>query len=123
LAEEEKDIKEEEKQETKEGMYDETTSYSFLFFLVSGGLLLVTLWSFWDDEYGRRGYKAFQEKYFKLEYARAEQEFKKINKDIAAKAIELEDEIQKETEALDIDKSADFYGIYRVVGRVQNTQS
>lgn len=100
MAEEEKDIKEEEKQETKEGMYDETTSYSFLFFLVSGGLLLVTLWSFWDDEYGRRGYKAFQEEYFKHEYARAEQEFKQLNKDIAAKVIEMEDELQKETETL-----------------------
>lgn len=101
MAEEEKDKKEEEKQEAKEGMFDETTSYSFLFFLVSGGLLLVTLWSFWDDEYSRRGFKAHQEEYFRAEYKRAEQDFQKVNKDIAAKAAELEAEIQKETETLD----------------------
>ena len=45
----------------------EEVSFSFLWFLMSGALLLVTVWAFWDDEYSRRGYKQFQELYFEVE--------------------------------------------------------
>ena len=67
----------------------EKVSYSFLFFLLSSGLLLVTLWSFWDDEFSRRGYKAHQTTFFKTEYGRAEADFKKISAEIAGKEKEL----------------------------------
>jgi len=44
---------------------DEETSFSFLFFITAGALLFVTLWSFWDDEFTRRGFKQYQGEYFK----------------------------------------------------------
>ena len=50
MAEEEK-AEEENKPDFKEGEFDEHTSYSFLFFLIAGATLFVTLWAFWDDEY------------------------------------------------------------------------
>ncbi len=74
---------EDQKQDYKEGEFDEHTSYSFLFFLISAVTLFVTLWAFWDDEYARRGYKAFQEQYFKEQFAVAEANWKTINTDIA----------------------------------------
>lgn len=82
MAEEEKP-EEETRPDFKEGEFDERTSYSFLFFLIAGATLFVTFWAFWDDEYSRRGYKSYQETYFKEQYAAAEAEWKKINSKIA----------------------------------------
>ena len=73
---------EEKKPDFKEGEFDEHTSYSFLFFLISGVTLFVTLWAFWDDEYARRGFKTFQEQYFKEQFAIAENQWKAINTEI-----------------------------------------
>ncbi len=73
---------EEQKQEHKEGEFDERTSYSFLFFMVSAIALFVTLWAFWDDEYARRGYKVYQDQFFKEQYALAEANWKKLNTEI-----------------------------------------
>ncbi len=64
---------------------DEETSYSFLFFAVSGALLFVTLWSFWDDEFTRRGFKQHQEEYFKTQYARAGEKWKAIDRKLLLK--------------------------------------
>ena len=74
---------EQKKPDFKEGEFDEHTSYSFLFFLISGVTLFVTFWAFWDDEYARRGFKTFQEQYFKEQFAVAEGEWKSINTEIA----------------------------------------
>ena len=71
-----------QKKDYKEGEFDEHTSYSFLFFLVSGLTLFVTLWAFWDDEYSRRGYKVYQDQYFKEQFAVAEANWKSINTEI-----------------------------------------
>ena len=73
----------------KEGEFDETTSYSFLYFLVAGATLFVTLWAFWDDEYTRRGYKEFQDVFYKEQFARAEAEYKTINEKIQTKEREI----------------------------------
>ncbi len=70
---------EEQKQDLKEGEFDEHTSYSFLFFLVSAVTLFVTLWAFWDDEYARRGFKTYQNQYFKEQFAVAEGKWKAVN--------------------------------------------
>ena len=83
MAEEEK-AEEETQPDFKEGEFDEHTSYSFLFFLIAGATLFVTLWAFWDDEYARRGYKSYQEDFFKEQYAVAEIEWKGINKKISS---------------------------------------
>lgn len=88
----------------KEGEFDETTSYSFLYFLVAGATLFVTLWAFWDDEYTRRGYKEFQDVYFKEQYARAETEYKAVTEKIQAKEQEILAAIAKEEEKLDNNK-------------------
>ena len=50
--------------------------------MVSGLTLFVTLWAFWDDEYTRRGYKVYQDQFFKEQYAVAEANWKKINTEI-----------------------------------------
>jgi mono/diheme cytochrome c family protein len=74
----------------------EKVSFSFVFFLVSGASLLVTLWAFWDDEYSRRGFKEYQEKYFKVQYARAEQDWKQIDTDISSKEKQIKEALNQE---------------------------
>lgn len=74
----------------------EKVSFSFVFFLVAGTSLLVTLWAFWDDEYSRRGFKAHQEEYFKAQYARSEADWKQINKDVASKEILIKENLNQE---------------------------
>ena len=88
----------------KEGEFDEHTSYSFLFFLIAGTTLLVTIWAFWDDEYSRRGYKFYQETFFKEQYAKAETEWKNINKEIKNTEQEISKSLtEKENELGDDD--------------------
>lgn len=82
----------------------EKVSYSFLFFMVAGASLLVTLWAFWDDEYSRRGYKPYQEEYFKVQYARAEADWKKINKDVASKEQQISENLNQEQGKLESSK-------------------
>ena len=84
----------------KEGEFDETTSYSFLYFLVAGATLFVTLWAFWDDEYTRRGYKEFQDVYFKEQFARAETEYKTVTDKIHGKEQEIVSAIVTEEQKL-----------------------
>lgn len=86
----------ENKQEENDYVPVEKVSYSFLFFLVSGGLLLVTLWSFWDDEFSRRGYKMYQKIFYKAEYTQAREEWKKNNGEIEAKEKELREHLKEE---------------------------
>ena len=84
---------EEKKSEFKEGEFDEHTSYSFLFFLISGATLLVTLWAFWDDEYARRGFKTYQNQYFKEQFNVAETEWKENNSQIKDKVKQINDSL------------------------------
>ena len=96
------DSKPEEESENEDKPFvDEETSYSFLFFATSGALLFVTLWSFWDDEYGRRGYKQYQTDYFKAQYSRAEDNWKEIDKNIASKEKELKNSLSQVDSQLD----------------------
>jgi mono/diheme cytochrome c family protein len=74
----------------------EKVSFSFVFFLVSGASLLVTLWAFWDDEYSRRGFKEHQEEYFKVQYSRAEADWKKIDDDISSKEEQIKVSLNQE---------------------------
>jgi len=94
LAEEEK------KPDFKEGEFDEHTSYSFLFFLIAGVTLFVTLWAFWDDEYARRGFKTFQEQYFKEQFAIAEDQWKAINTEIAGTEKQISGNLSKKINEL-----------------------
>jgi len=90
---------EEQKKEVKEGEFDEHTSYSFLFFLVSAITLFVTLWAFWDDEYARRGFKPYQEQFFKEQFAVAEGKWKAVNAEIESTEKQIRESlVQKESE-------------------------
>ena len=102
MAEEEK-TEEENQPDFKEGEFDEHTSYSFLFFLIAGTTLLVTLWAFWDDEYSRRGFKAYQEIFFKEQYAVAEAEWKSIDGKIKGTEKEINDNLGKKLDELNGD--------------------
>ncbi|MFQ5444592.1 MAG: cytochrome C, partial [Nitrospinales bacterium] len=86
----------ENKPEKDEYIPVENVSFSFVFFLMSGALLLVTLWSFWDDEYYRRGYKDYQEEYFKAQYTNAEKQWKAINEEIKGKEQEIKQALENE---------------------------
>ncbi len=85
----------------KEGEFDETTSYSFLYFLMAGATLFVTLWAFWDDEFTRRGYKEFQNVFYQEQFARAEAEYKSINENIQTKEQEIIAAIASEEEKME----------------------
>ena len=87
------DIKPEEEDEEEKPFVDEETSYSFLFFATSGALLFVTLWGFWDDEFSRRGFKQYQNSYFKAQYARAEVKWKAADQAVAAKEQAIKDSL------------------------------
>ena len=102
MTEEEK-AEEENKPDFKEGEFDEHTSYSFLFFLIAGTTLLVTLWAFWDDEYSRRGFKAYQEMFFKEQYAVAEAEWKSIDGKIKGTEKQINDNLGKKLDELNGD--------------------
>jgi mono/diheme cytochrome c family protein len=91
---------EEKKTDFKEGEFDEHTSYSFLFFLIAGVTLFVTLWAFWDDEYARRGFKTYQEQYFKEQFAIAEDEWKAINTEIVGTEKQTSDNLNKKVNEL-----------------------
>jgi len=80
---------------------DEETSYSFLFFLMSGALLLVTLWAFWDDEFSRRGFKQYQEQFYKAQYERARAEWVEANDKISAKEKEIAAQLENTEESLE----------------------
>jgi len=97
---------EEQKPKYKEGEFDEHTSYSFLFFLISAVTLFVTLWAFWDDEYARRGYKVFQEEYFKEQFAISEASWKNVNADIGATEKQIKESLAQKENELD---SSDAY--------------
>ncbi len=96
------DIKpEDETNQESKPFVDEETSFSFLFFITAGALLFVTLWSFWDDEFTRRGFKQYQGEYFKTQYARAEDKWKSIDKEIISKEQELTNNLDQVDDKLD----------------------
>ena len=92
---------EEESEKVEKQFIDEEVSYSFLFFATCGILLFVTLWAFWDDEFSRRGFKQYQNEYFKSQYSCAEEKWKAADKKIAAKEQELKNSLSQLTSELD----------------------
>ncbi len=92
---------EEQKKDYKEGEFDEHISYSFLFFLVSAVTLFVTLWAFWDDEYARRGYKVYQNQFFKEQFAVAEANWKKLNTEIEETEKQIRQSLAQSEEKFD----------------------
>ncbi|MFQ5450136.1 MAG: c-type cytochrome [Nitrospinaceae bacterium] len=108
-----------ENQENKDNEYVpvEKVSFSFLFFLISGAALLVTVWAFWDDEFSRRGFKEYQEEFFKTEYARAEEKWKKANQEISDKEKEIKESLSREEGRLE--KSKEYQNLVARVNAAQ----
>ncbi len=96
---------EKHKKDYKEGEFDEHTSYSFLFFLVSAAALFVTLWAFWDDEYARRGYKMYQDVFHKEQFAVAEAGWKKVNDEVKGTEKKIKENLAQTLDRLDSSES------------------
>ncbi len=66
---------------------EEKKSYGSVFLLGSALLVVVTLWSFWDDNITRRPWKKYQTEFYRLDYRKAkaayEEEDKKLQADPA----------------------------------------
>src|SRR3989338_5008970 len=66
---------------------EEKKSYGGVFLLGSALLVVVTLWSFWDDNITRRPWKKYQREFYQLDYQKAkaayDEEEKKLRADPA----------------------------------------
>jgi mono/diheme cytochrome c family protein/predicted nucleic acid-binding Zn-ribbon protein len=64
---------------------EEKKSYGSIFVIGIGLLVALSLWAFWDDNITRRPWKAFQERFYRLDYGRAQaayaEEDKKLRED------------------------------------------
>jgi mono/diheme cytochrome c family protein len=59
---------------------EEKKSYGTVFLVGTALLLVVTLWSFWDDNFTRRPWKAFQTAFYRLDYQKAKAAYEEENK-------------------------------------------
>jgi cytochrome c551/c552 len=82
---------------------EEKKSYASVFLLGSALLVVVTLWSFWDDNITRRAWKRYQASFYRLDYQKAkaayEEEDKKLQADPAYQ--ELVKKLKAEQESLE----------------------
>lgn len=63
---------------------EEKKSYGTVFLLGSALLVVVTLWSFWDDNFSRRPWKAKQAEFYRLDYQKAKAAYDQENKKLQA---------------------------------------
>ncbi len=62
----------------------EKRSYSSVFLIGSALLVVVTLWSFWDDNFTRRPWKRYQAEFYRLDYRKAKAAYDEENKKLQA---------------------------------------
>jgi mono/diheme cytochrome c family protein len=65
---------------------EEKKSYGTIFLLATALLVLVTLWSFWDDNFTRRPWKSFQASFYRLDYQKSKAAYDEENKKLQADA-------------------------------------
>src|ERR1044072_3352928 len=63
---------------------EEKKSYGTVFLLGAALLVVVTLWSFWDDNFTRRPWKAFQTAFYRLDYQKAKAAYAEEDKKLQA---------------------------------------
>src|SRR5438552_11517896 len=63
---------------------EEKKSYGSIFVLGSVILVVLTLWSFWDDNITRRPWKAFQARFYRLDYQKAQVAYNEEDKKLQA---------------------------------------
>src|ERR1041384_2508560 len=105
---------------------EDKKSYGTVFLLGAALLVVVTLWSFWDDNFTRRPWKAFQTAFYPLDYQKvkaayaeedkklqADSNYQELTKKIAAEKQSLESgELAKKKAALqsELDKTLIEFG-------------
>lgn len=65
---------------------EEKKSYGSVFLIGIGLLVAFSLWAFWDDNITRRPWKAFQSRFYRLDYAKAQAAYDEENKKLQADA-------------------------------------
>src|SRR5215470_18965101 len=63
---------------------EQKKSYGSVFLLGSALLVVVTLWSFWDDNITRRPWKRFQAQFYRLDYQKAQAAYNEEDKKLQA---------------------------------------
>ena len=63
---------------------EEKKSYGSVFLIGIGLLVAFSLWAFWDDNITRRPWKAFQSRFYRLDYAKAQAAYDEENKKLQA---------------------------------------
>lgn len=82
-------------------------SYSFVWFLLSGALIILTAWFVYDEAIGRRTWKEYARDFTALEIKRYEAEIAKANKNIDPKKLKQIDlELEKAQAVLESDEFA-----------------
>jgi len=65
---------------------EERKSYGAVFLVGTGLLVIVTLWSVWDDNITRRSWKRYQSDFYRLDYRKAKAAFDEEQKKLQADA-------------------------------------
>ena len=65
---------------------EEKKSYASIFVIGIGLLVAFSFWAFWDDNITRRPWKAFQSRFYRLDYAKAQAAYDEENKKLQADA-------------------------------------
>src|SRR5262245_64905996 len=65
---------------------EEKKSYSSILGIGIGLLVAFSLWAFWDDNITRRPWKAFQSRFYRLDYTKAQTAYDEENKKLQADA-------------------------------------
>ncbi len=86
---------------------EEKKSYGTVFLLGAALLVVVTLWSFWDDNFTRRPWKAFQTAFYRLDYQKAKAAYDEENKKLQADS-SYQEAVKKLAEAEQSLKSGDL---------------
>jgi mono/diheme cytochrome c family protein len=63
---------------------EEKKSYGAVFLVATSLLVVVTLWSVWDDNITRRSWKRYQAEFYRLDYQKAQAGFNEENKKLQA---------------------------------------
>src|SRR5512143_4103543 len=65
---------------------EEKKSYGSIFVIGIALLVALSFWAFWDDNITRRPWKAFQERFYRLDYSRAQAAYNEEDKKLQADA-------------------------------------
>ncbi|MEE9165252.1 MAG: c-type cytochrome [Nitrospinota bacterium] len=94
----------------------EKTSYSFVFFVIGSLSLLVSAWTWQDELFARRPWKAYQKEYYKAASEKAEKELIEVSNKIATRKKELIEETNKLS--LELEENNDYKDLQKKLTKV-----